>query len=169
LNAGLSYPSIAVAVNVASNAGSLVTNQVAVSGGGAATASTTDPTTVATVTGHPAFFAGEDYLGGGVYYLQFSNGNPFGYYNYEYFPVLYHYDLGFEYVLDAKDGYSGVYLYDFASSHWFYTSPSYPFPYLYDFTLQSILYYYPNPNEPGHYTTNPRYFYDFATGRIISM
>ena len=27
----------------------------------------------------------------------------------------------------------------------------------------------PDPNRPGHYTTNPRYFYNFATGQIITM
>jgi hypothetical protein len=55
------------------------------------------------------------------------------------------------------------------SNHFFYTSPSFPFPYLYDFSLNTVLYYFPDPNRPGHYTTNPRYFYDFATGQIITM
>jgi hypothetical protein len=32
-----------------------------------------------------------------------------------------------------------------------------------------VLYYYPDPNNPGHYTTNPRYFYNFATGQIITL
>ncbi len=91
---------------------------------------------------HPPFFTGEVNLGSGVYYLQLSNGNIFGYYNYQFFPVLYHYDLGFEYFLDANDGKAGAYFYDFASSHWLYTSQTYSFPYLYDFTLQAILYYY---------------------------
>ena len=83
--------------------------------------------------------------------------------------VLYHYDLGFESFIDANDGKNGAHLYDFASGHWFYTSPSFPFPYLYDFTLQSILDYYPDPKNSEHYTTNPRYFYNFATGMIITM
>ncbi len=125
--------------------------------------------TTGSATAHPAFFTGEVSVGSGVYYLQLPNGNLFGYYNYQYFPVLYHYDLGFEYFLDANDGKSGAYLYDFASGHWFYTSPSYPFPYLYDFTLQTILYYFPDTNNPGHYTTNPRSFYNFATGKVITM
>ena len=56
------------------------------------------------------------------------SGNIFGYYNYQYFPILYHYDLGFEYFLDANDGENGAYLYDFASGHWFYTSPSFRSP-----------------------------------------
>jgi hypothetical protein len=77
--------------------------------------------------------------------------------------------MGFEYWFDANDGHSGIFFYDFASNHFFYTSPSFPFPYLYDFSLNSVLYYFPDPNHPGHYTTNPRYFYDFATGQIITM
>ena len=120
--------------------------------------------------GHPAFFTGETALGGGWYYLQFPNGTPFGYYSY--LPdqnFTYHIDLGFEYLFDANDGHSGIFFYDFASNHFFYTSPSFPFPYLYDFSLNTVLYYYPDPNNPGHYTTNPRYFYNFATGQIITM
>jgi len=27
-----------------------------------------------------------------------------------------------------------------------------------------VLYYYPDTNNPGHYTSSPRYFYNFATG-----
>ena len=118
----------------------------------------------------PAFFTGEVALANGVYYLAFPSGNYFGYYSFLVNPAyLYHFDLGFEYVFDANDGNSGVYLYDFASSTFFYTSPGFPFPYLYDFTLNSVLYYYPDPNNPGHYNTNGvRYFYDFNTGTIIT-
>ena len=71
-------------------------------------------------------------------------------------------------MFDAADGKSGVYLYDFASQSFFYTSPTFPFPYLYDFTLKSVLYYYPNTASAGHYTSNPRYFFNFATGKIIT-
>ena len=46
LNGGASYPPITVTVNVAANAPSQLTNQVSVSGGGSATASATDPTTI---------------------------------------------------------------------------------------------------------------------------
>jgi len=84
----------------------------------------------------PEFFIGEVSLGSGVYYLQFPNGTVFGYYNFPSFPILYHYDMGFESFVDAMDGNGGAYLYDFASEHWFYTSPSL-FPYLYDFTLNA--------------------------------
>ena len=57
-----------------------------------------------------------------------------------------------------------MYLYDFASNTFFYTSPSFPFPYLYDFSLKAFLYYFPDTNNAGHYTSNPRYFYNFGTG-----
>ena len=113
-----------------------------------------------------AFFTGEDSLGSGVYYLQFPNGNLFGYYNFPSFPIFYHYDMGFEAFIDGGNG--AAYMYDFTSGHWFYTSPSL-FPYLYDFTLTNWLYYFPNPNSPGHYTSNPRYFSDITTGKIINM
>ncbi len=46
LDAGASYPSITVTVNVTANAPSSVTNQVSVSGGGSAIASTSDVTTI---------------------------------------------------------------------------------------------------------------------------
>jgi N-acetylneuraminic acid mutarotase len=119
---------------------------------------------------HPAFCSGEVSLGNGVYYLQFPNGTPFGYYSYLSDPRwIYHFDMGYEYWFDANDGQSGIYFYDNASTHFFYTSPSFPFPYLYDFSLNTVLYYYPDTNNPGHYTTNPRYFYNFATGQIITM
>ena len=117
-----------------------------------------------------AFFTGQVGLGNGVDYLQFLSGTPFGYYSYLSDPnYIYHFDLGYEYVFDANDGKKGVYFYDFASSDFFYTSPTFPFPYLYDFSLNTVLYYYPDPNNAGHYNTNGvRYFYDFATGKIIS-
>jgi uncharacterized repeat protein (TIGR01451 family) len=46
LNGGLSYAAITVTVNVAASAASPLTNQVSVSGGGSATASASDPTTI---------------------------------------------------------------------------------------------------------------------------
>ncbi len=118
----------------------------------------------------PAFFTGETALANGVYFLQFANGNSFSYYTFLTDPdYIYHFDLGYEYVFDANDGKDGVYLYDFASKTFFYTSPTFPFPYLYDFTLNTVLYYYPDPNNAGRYDTDGvRYFYDFATRKIIS-
>ena len=120
-------------------------------------------------TPHPAFFNGETALGGGWYYLQFPNGTPFGYYSYLPEPhFIYHIDLGFEYWFDANDGHSGIFFYDFASSSFFYTSPS-TFPYLYDFSLNAWLYYVPDFNNPGRYSHNPRWFYNFATGQWITL
>jgi len=119
---------------------------------------------------HASFFAGEATLSNGVYYLALPNGNPFGYYSY--LPdanYIYHFDAGYEYVYDANDGKGGVYFYDFASGHWWYTGRQYPFPYIYDFRLNAFLYYYPNTSNAGHYTTNPRYFYNFTAGNIIAM
>ena len=119
---------------------------------------------------HPPFFDGEAALANGVYYLSFPAGNPFGYYSYLSDPnYIYHFDLGYEFVFDAKDGNSGVYLYDFASNDFFYTSPGFPFPYLYDFGLNTVLYYYPDPDDAGRYNTNGvRYFYRFDTGKIFT-
>ena len=119
---------------------------------------------------HPSFFTGEESLGEGVYYLTFPNGNYLGYYSYlTDSSYLYHFDLGYEYVFDADDGNSGIYLFDFTSGDFFYTSPSFAFPYLYDFGLESVVYYYPDPNNAGHYNTDGiRYFYVFNTGQIIS-
>jgi hypothetical protein len=116
-----------------------------------------------------AFFMGEVSLGNGVYYLQFPNGTPFGYYSYlTDRRFIYHFDMGFEYWFDANDGLNGIYFYDFASNHFFYTSPS-TFPYLYDFSLNAWLYYLPDVNNPGRYTHNPRWFYNFATGQWITL
>jgi len=118
---------------------------------------------------HPAFFNGEIALGGGFYYLQFPNGTPFGYYSY--LPAqnfIYHIDLGFEYFFDVNDASHGIYFYDFASSSFFYTSPS-TFPYLYDFSLNAWLYYLPDASNPGRYSHNPRWFFNFATGQWINL
>ena len=123
--------------------------------------------------GVPDFFYGAVPVGGGFYYQQFASSSPFGYYNLAgdgyAFPYVYHLDLGMEYFFDAQDGHGGGYFYDFASDTFFYTSPLFPWPYLYDFKLNAVLYYYPDPANPGRYNTNGvRYFYNFATGQIIT-
>jgi hypothetical protein len=115
---------------------------------------------------YPAFFNGQASLGNGVYYLQFPNGNLFGYYNLTNFPIFYHYDMGFEALIDGGNG--AAYMYDFASGHWWYTTASL-FPYLYDFTLNTFIYYFPSTTSPGHYTTNPRYFSNLTTDTIFTM
>lgn len=118
---------------------------------------------------HASFFAGEAPLSNGVYYLALPNGTPFGYYSYMADSnYIYHFDAGYFYVIDANDG-GGAYLYDFTSSHWWYTGRSYPFPYIYDFSLGAFIYYYPDTNNAGHYTTNSRYFYNFTASAIISV
>ncbi len=117
--------------------------------------------------GHPRFFNGEIPLSNGVYYLTFPNGNLFGYYSYAVFPYLYHFDFGFIYFLDPNDGQGNIYFYDFASQTWFYSGTGL-WPYMYDFTLNTFLYYFPDTNRPGRYTTNPRQFFNFKTNTVIA-
>ena len=119
---------------------------------------------------HAAFFAGEAALSNGVYYLGLPNGNVFGYYSYLPDPnYIYHFDLSYQYVYDPNDGTGGIYLYDFASAHWWYTGRNYPFPYMYDFSLNALIYYYPDTANAGHYTSTPRYFYDFGRKKVITL
>ena len=125
-----------------------------------------DLITINLVPPTPAFFTGEVSLGSGVYYLQFPDSTPFGYYNFPSSTILYHYDMGFEGYIPGSA--ADIYLYDFTSGHWWYTSTTL-FPYLYDFTLSDWLYYIPASNNPGHYSTNPRYFSNLTTGKIITM
>jgi len=113
-----------------------------------------------------AFFAGEVSLGSNVEYLQFANSTVFGYYSFVASSIFYHYDMGFEAFIAGSA--SDVYLYDFTTGHWWYTSNTL-FPYLYDFSLKTWIYYFPNTNSPGHYTTNPRYFSNLTTGQIFTM
>ena len=123
-----------------------------------------------TTATEPYFFTRQVVLENGVYYLAFANEDIFGYYSYlSDLHYLYHFDLGYEYIFDADDGMRGVYFYDFKSNGFFYTSPFFPFPYLYDFDLNSVVYYYPDPSNPGRYNTDgTRYFYVFRTGQVIS-
>ena len=73
------------------------------------------------------------------------------------------------YVCNAADAKAGVYLYDFKSSTFFDTSSTFPFQYLCDFTINTVMYYIPNPNNPGHYNTNGvRFLYNFNTGQRIT-
>jgi hypothetical protein len=122
----------------------------------------------ATITGPApvAFFTGEVSLGSGVYYLQFPDGIPFGYFNFPSSSILYHYDMGFEAFVPGSA--ADLYFYDFTTDHWWYTSSTL-FPYLYDFTLKAWIYYFPNMTNTGHYTTNPRYFGNLTTGVIFTM
>jgi len=120
-----------------------------------------------------AFFNGEQTVSPVLNYLQFQNGNPFGYHAFLQGSAsttnayLYHADLGYENV-QAGSTPGSPYMYDVASGHWWYTSSS-PFPNLYDFTLNSWIYYFPNPQGPGHYAVNPRYFANMTTDTIFTM
>jgi len=104
---------------------------------------------------HPSFFNGEVSEGHSLYHLTFEYfyGTFFGYYSCQYYPWLYHFGLGFEYVYDAKDGARGVYFYDPGLKTFLYTSPRL-FPYFYDFGSNSWLFYYQGTS---------RYFYDFGS------
>ena len=81
----------------------------------------------------------------------------FGYYNYASYPLVYEFNLGYEY---AFTGGGGVYLYDYTSGHFWYTQGSY-FPFVYDFSLGTYLYYYQSSGSK-------RYFYDYGTNKVIS-
>ncbi len=157
-------------IDASSSLGSAFTNLPVIDYSGNLTANNLVYVNSITVQPAPEFFTGETALSNGVYYLAFPSGHYFGYFSYLTDPhYVYHFDMGYEYVFDANDNKSGVYLYDFKSNGFFYTSPTFPFPYLYDFTLHTVLYYYPDPKNAGHYNTNGvRYFYRFDTGKIIS-
>jgi hypothetical protein len=116
---------------------------------------------------YAAFFDGQVSLGSGWYYLSMTN-QFFGYYLMTDYPYVYHMDLGWEYFIDAHNGEQGAYVYDFQTGHFWYTSPQL-LPNLYDFSLQAWLYYFPDTTRIGHYTTDPRYFYDFGNKTIITQ
>jgi virginiamycin B lyase len=167
LPSGGTYPSITVTVNVAANASSPQVNLASVSGGGnASTVGIADSTTIITLPPVIPFFAGSTSGGGGTLYLQFPNGNIFGYYVFLSGGWLYHADLGYEYVSPGNG--PEIYLWDLASGHWWYTNTS-TFPYLYDFTFNAWLYFFPNPQSAGHYYTNPRWFANMTTGLVFTM
>jgi hypothetical protein len=105
---------------------------------------------------YPAFFNGQVNAGGALYYLVFPDSVFFGYYYLGYFPFLYHYGLGWEYVYDAQDGVGGVFFYDYGLRDFLYTNP-YWFPFFYDYRL-GFLYYYPGTS---------RYFYYYAGGYLL--
>jgi sugar lactone lactonase YvrE len=147
-----------VTLSVAPNSGAAQTATLSIAGAAV---------TVNQGTTHPAFLAGEVTLSNGVYYLQFPDGNLFGYYSYAGNGWIYHFDMGYEYVIPAASG-NGASLFDLSSGHWWYTSGS-AFPYVYDFTLKAWLYYFPDTKNAGHYTTSPRYFVNLTTNQIFTM
>ncbi len=171
LNASLTGTTTPTSITTSFNSTSLNTLvpgtyvcNLTVSGAGAASAQTTATLTVSA----PAFFSNEVSLGNNVFYEQLPNKNLFGFFTYVSSSIVYHYDLGYEAVIQANDAANGVYLYDFASMHWFYTNSSL-FPYLYDFTLKTWIYYFPSTTNPDHYTANPRSFANLTTNAIFTM
>ena len=114
---------------------------------------------------HPAFFDGEEPLGGGWYYLRLKTNTVFGYYSYATFPWLYHLDLGYVYFI-ASEANDGAYIYDASLQQWFYTDPS-SFPALYNFSAGAWYWYEPDKNNPEHYTRSPRWFVNLTTGTWI--
>lgn len=127
-------------------------------------APTSTSRSVRDATNAPPFFAKQQLVPNStVYWLQFDNGQYFGYYSFLGGTWIYHFDLGYLNYTDANDGQGGIYFFDQATQHWWFTSPS-QFPYLYDFTLSAWLWYDPDSNRTGHYTTNPRWFYEFFAG-----
>ena len=59
-----------------------------------------------------------------------------------------------------------MYLYNVSSGGYFYTSSGL-FPSLYGFSLNTFLYDDPDTKNADHYTSNPRYFYNYATQNLI--
>jgi hypothetical protein len=162
-SAHLDYSS---AAGLTLNGGTIISASLTLPAPGAAGSLGSNTNIVIGTTGLPMFFTEAASLGSGVYYLQFQDGDLFGYYNFVASSILYHYDMGYEAFISGSG--SDVYLYDLTSSHWFYTSTTL-FPDLYDFTLKAWIYYFPDTKNPGHYTTNPRYFSNLTTGKIFTM
>ncbi len=171
LNASLAGTTTPTSITTSFNAASVSTLipgtyicNLTVSGTGAAAAQMTATLTVSA----PAFFSNAVSLGEGVFYEQLPDKNLFGFFNYASSSIIYHYDMGYEGVIQANDASNGVYLYDFASGHWLYTNSA-SFPSLYDFTLKTWIYYLPSSTNTDHYTANPRYFVNFTTNLIFNM
>jgi len=102
---------------------------------------------------------GTDLFGGVVKPSGYKKSAWFGTYSYTSYPLVYQFNLGYEYAFDAHNG-GGVYLYDYTTGHFWYTQPSY-FPFVYDFTLNTFLYYY-QANTPH------RHFFDVNTNQVIT-
>ena len=118
-----------------------------------------------TSAGHPLFFAGEIPLPG-QFFLNFADQKLFGYYDYTYWPgYLNHHDLGMEWYVDANDPSYGAWLND-SKLGWLYTNPA-DFPILWSQSEGDWWAYKPDPNNSGHYTTNPRWFWDYGNGGSI--
>lgn len=113
------------------------------------------------------FFGGQVSLGSGWYFLQAAGSNPFGIYNLNSYPYVFHEDMGFEYFMDAGNSSHGAYFYDFTDGTFFYTDPTL-FPNLYVFTANSWVYYDPVQNSTYQYTSGPRWFYNYTSGNWVT-
>lgn len=152
LNENSSYPAITVTVNVAANASSPQVNLASVSGGGTASTIGITDSTIITAPQHPPFFTGAVSVGSSVYYLIFPDGNLFGYYTYFPGSIIYHYDMGFEYVFPALVVHGPI-------------SVSEPLR----FHAGAWIFYFADPSNPQHYTTNPRKFAYDTTHATFTM
>ena len=146
-----------------------------VSGAGLASATASDPTNIVQVL--PGFFAGETILIPGitssdttVYNLKFPNGNLFGNYSFENVDGagahIQHPDLG-ELIVWPFSAQGAALISDQTSGHVFLTGAW--FPVMFDLTLGTYLYYIPDAQNPGHYTSKPRFFFDLLHGRTFAM
>lgn len=115
------------------------------------------------------FFTGQISLGNNVYWLgpKLTDTCAFGYYSMEFYPYVYHYDMGWEYCFDAANAKNGVYFYDFTDGVFLYTEPGL-FPYIYDFHLGAWMYYSPVSGATDRYTSNPRWFFNTTTQAWIN-
>ena len=77
-----------------------------------------------------ALLVGSETLSGSVDFLQFPDDNVFGYFSTAGLPWIYHFDMGYEYLIDAGDSQGGAYMYNHTSHSFWYTSPA-SFPYIY--------------------------------------
>jgi hypothetical protein len=174
---GASGTALTVTVNMAAlgaNAQPGTLNGSFAVGSGSSANTLTVSVILTTVAPGDPFFNGELSVGGGFFYLVLQDGSPFGFYSFAQgtanspTATIFHADMGYEYTIPAGGTGAGVYMYDFSSNHWWYTSSTL-FPYIFDFNLNSWLYYFPNTSSQGHYTTAPRYFYQFSISKIVSF
>ena len=81
---------------------------------------------------------------------------------------MYHADLGYIYIDPTPADTSIVYIYDLKSGHWWYTGATL-FPDMFDFTLNAWLEYIESTTNLGHYTSNPRSFYNLSAGGKVTF
>ena len=99
-----------------------------------------------------------------------SSVNYFGYYSYLSDPhYIYHFDLGYEYVFDAADANAGVIFLRLRQQHVLLHVADVRVPVPLRLHAEHGALLLPDPSNQGRYNTNgARYFYDFATGKIIT-